>query len=232
MRKIELVEPPPEITVERPAAQQKPAPKDPPLTVVHLLIWIAGCALYLGVMRILLEPQQLAAGAGYLILRSASAGAGLGGLLLLPARRWRHTTFPRHPGEWILLAVGARFVLEVLTAALPLNANPALTAAVNACVLLPGALFLRGSHVWRAAFCLMVLAYALPPLADFSATLARWNLPAGWWQPYVAWIRTLVLMALLASAIAWDGRSGTRRPWSHWVGLAAWCWEGAISLRI
>ena len=217
--------------MERHAAAKKTPPRpDPPLGVAHLLIWTAGCAVYFAVMRALLPVERIDDEVGVLILDGFAKGAGLAGIGLLIGRRFRGMTFPRYAGEWLLVAVGARFLLESAAIALNLRASPALYAAINCCVLIPPALLLKASHIWRAVFCAMVIAYAILPLTNMLAVLAGINIPDTWHEGYVIRVREVIVVTMVAIVLVIEIRSKKRAPWTHWVGLFTWYFNSAWDL--
>jgi hypothetical protein len=88
-----------------------------PLGIRHLLLWVAGCAVTLGVYRLTSEGQELAPGdqafaAAWQMANSMAYGAALAGLAIIGWRRLRgDRRLPCLPGHWLL-------VLGAVTAAL------------------------------------------------------------------------------------------------------------------
>jgi hypothetical protein len=80
--------------------------------VAHLMAWVALAALYLGWRRFSLPPDiwKNLDVERFVTLAIASIGAGatLASFPLLISRRWKKLSFPVHPGEWLLLALGCR----------------------------------------------------------------------------------------------------------------------------
>jgi hypothetical protein len=92
----------------------------PRLGLIHLLMWTACVAVWLGLQRVVGQLFWNSAhpfGDSILkiadtVLTSLGNGAALGGLLLWVARRRRGLPFPKHPGEYLLVVLGLSEVLR------------------------------------------------------------------------------------------------------------------------
>lgn len=206
------------------------------LGIAHLLAWTACTAVYLGLTRSLhLGPAVPGSGAATPLwaLQGMGAGAALGGLLLLVARKLRGVPFPVHPGEMLLVVTGVSVVLAMVTSAVLLTAIVHVEAEVPAGLWFVGfslaeigcaALYL-GAAIrvrvlrWRLYFLVAAGAIGLRAVSLRGGSVLEvllFLLPA------------LALPVLLSVMVAADFIHRCRYPWTHWAGIAAALWLGVL----
>jgi hypothetical protein len=237
-------------------SEQPPAPPaDPsgeedrlPIGVVHLLVWTAGVAVYLGLGRaagqIYLDLSQPFGGASSAIATTLTAigyGAALGGLILWASRRRRGLAFPKHPGEYLLVVIALGQVLRFSYAfvARPVTPErlPLITALMFGYHVLEGLILLwpllavknRG---WRKFFGTLLGAQVL--LILLLATSRPEILLRA---PAVFDVLALGCVALTVAAdvillviVFKDYRKGNRYPWTHWLGVVVKLWIALLSI--
>ncbi len=122
-----------ELREDSPFPEMKPVPacpfshpRQPPLSIVHLMVWTALSATYLGYNKLIASESpeveadwyQLFCGAEA-VLYAPLCGAGLFGLALMA---WRHLTrgvrFPSQPGHWLMVFYGCGISIWMVAAAL------------------------------------------------------------------------------------------------------------------
>lgn len=226
------------------AAKPMAAMADPPLSILHLLIWVGIVAVLLGLWDLLDRLQPKSARLLIedwkklpisMILRTmsvAAAGAEIGGLLMFFARRRRGIVFPVQPGEWLLVMFGAADLFDLLY-------------YYSSLLRTDGTFY---THRWYEFHCLSehlayLLAFAVAAVACKAAGPWRWFfwiatiaalLSAGRallpifdeWQSiythhWLRWPAMAICAVVLAIAVGSDLRSRTRRGWVHWVGVLA-----------
>lgn len=164
----------------------------------------------------------------------------MAGLLLFVVRRFRGVSFPNHPGEYLLVMMGVRVVIEMGTMPLflllgslghaqHLGAVYTVVAwfglAVNAVVMiwtLIGVKILR----WRVFFLLIPVSAWLPKVIFWSGASA---LGMRYSQLVFPAARTVPLLAL-AVVLFKDHFDGQRYPWTHWFGVGVRLWLSAVML--
>ncbi len=215
------------------SAPPSPAGGQPPLGILHLLVWTLGSALMFSLLRqsdgAELRPVSWGRSLVYLFYGLVYGGA-LGSLLLPPWRWWRRgVPFPEAPGHWLLLTNG--LIALLLGLSLFLLPRPATTrvdlwlhaasTAAPAVLYLWGALAPRGGTAWALvlallgtlhllqALCLVLLAGTRPGGIElmaydlFRLLQSYGTLAAG----------LLVIVASLADVYRRVGRD-----WLHWAG--------------
>lgn len=250
--------------------QPEPAPTDSPektlrphsgrapprLGIVHLLVWTACVALYLGLTRMMTE-MIVAHTADYspapATLRGTLAGTfngigsgtALGGLLLFASRPSRGFRFPSHPGEylWVLLGLGVaiRLVGMSLTTVWYILAGGG--TALTTWVSWPFLLLSLVLHVaiwiwvlvrvkkrrWRVYFAILIASNVLyfAPVA-LLARLAPALVPA--LGSIVHIVLRLAVDTVLVVVLLKDLADAERYPWTHWLGAVTRLWFTAVSV--
>lgn len=225
-------------------------PRQPPLGIVHLMVWTALSATYLGFNQ-LLSPEAPGEGADwYELFRGAEAvlyapmcGAGLFGLVLMA---WRQLTrgvrFPSQPGHWLMVFYGCGVSIWMVGAALNTWLIPDLEwhdspGAEGVLVLylaqnlVSGILAgvatsrLKDKWYWRADLLMLsVVQFVVAALSLFLIvpSLDRFLLGV---SPGVALSLTVHLGGLTIGAVllviaACELARRVHRDWLHWVGVA------------
>ncbi|MEX0710806.1 MAG: hypothetical protein WD278_00565, partial [Pirellulales bacterium] len=75
--------------------------------MAHLLLWMAGCALFLSILRQLADVRPGPLGSVIVVAASLGPGAAWAGLLVLIGRWLRGSPWPVEPGHWLLAILGA-----------------------------------------------------------------------------------------------------------------------------
>lgn len=222
------------------------APGDVRFGMVHLVVWAAVCAVYLGIQRQLFLTGHVREFPTLVLaissLPALSHGAELGGLVLLATRRFRRLAFPTEPGEWLLTALGARlgiylFVVGAVRAIvgdLPtLWGLSYMYKPLGVLVFLVAARHVGTPPHWRRFLRLLVGIAAIESLT--SCFSYQWLILGG----DTAWrllgavagrLDPIVPSVFLAFVIRVDLREPVRKPWTHWVGVAAYLWNGLVSV--
>ena len=99
-----------------------PAPEEQPrnrLSIAHLMLWMLGTAIALGLYRLVAGQEQLArvtmAWNVYALVYALLAGPKIGGMFLAVGRRLAgRGGFPTQPGHWLLAIEGMSTVLVYL----------------------------------------------------------------------------------------------------------------------
>jgi len=224
----------------------------PRLGIVHLLVWTACVALYLGLARmmgdmILVHTPDYSPGP--LTLRSTlmgtfrgiGSGTALAGLLLFATRPSRGIRFPLHPGEylWVLLGFGVAIRLLSTTLAtvwyVLMSGSPAFTTWISWPLLLLSlvlhvaiwiwVLLRVKKRRWQVYFALLIASNVLyfAPVY-FLARLA----PA--LAPIAHVILRLAVDTVLVVVLLKDFADANRYPWTHWLGVVTRLWFTAVSV--
>lgn len=233
--------------VEGPGASAPPVPdsdgpEEPRLGILHFMVWTACVAAYLGLARVLTFPPSdripvpfMAAWA----MHATGAGAALGGLGLLAARRWRGLPFPVHPGEYLLVVLGFGSVLGLAA-----RATLRLALAREEAEFFNSGYFLLW-HLVDFAFPFVYALIFLWPLVRVKIPRWRWffgTLIAGHFirqlmfcgGPTLGNVASKVLFCgvvlLLVTVVLWDHFQGKRYPWTHWAGVFVSLWFDGLAI--
>jgi len=216
-----------------------PAPEQPRLGVMHLLIWSACVALDLGINQLFIKQVARFITTPLLALStlySLASGAALGGILLLASRRLRGLAFPRHPGECVLVALG-------------FGAAATLIMDIEAC--------LQAVHITEpdpVRFMMEVLISTSGIILGISYLVRVIRVEPRWWRLFFAAAGVVAAVSLflprtmyesrvfllwfllpqvfLFAALVADWRHGRRYPWTHWLGVAVNVWYGVVTLGL
>jgi hypothetical protein len=218
----------------------------PRLSIMHLLIWTALSAVFMGYFNLVmrLQPDSMPraitdwinspANFAFRTVGSMASGAELGGVLLFVARRWRGLRFPVQPGEWLLFMGGITSLLgmvsylSLMVTRETLGVGEFRTAAYSLIICLFGIaeymfpwLGCKDSRAWRwFFFTATVLAFLtlFMTLVGIAFRGALLQLP----QPgLIHWIAIGFAAVTFAIAVIGDLRRRTSRGWVHWVGVVA-----------
>jgi hypothetical protein len=229
---------------DRRAAKPAPAIAKPPLSVLHLLIWVGLVTVLFGLWNLLdrLQPERIqreisdwTKGPMSVVLRTmsvAAEGATIGGLLILVARRRRGIAFPIQPGQWLLVFFGLSDLIDLLF-------------CYSSLLTTDGTYHTRRWYEFHylSEHLEYVLAFGVVAVASKTAGPWRWFLwtatiaallSAGRavlpvfdeWQSiythqWVRWPSMAICAGMLAIAVGYDLRRRTSRGWVHWVGVLA-----------
>lgn len=212
-----------------PAVARKPLPTAPPQGVVHLLLWMACCALYLGIMRRQFEVEPGAVGLVMLAAFGLSTSLAWTGLAIFATRRLRGARWPIEPGEWLLAALGLQFALQWLIRLVDsrlVTSQQSLVEAVICCfLLLP--LLGRPARPWTMVFAVLIALMAMPLMA-MALSLPGWidvpprNVWAG-----LSLLRSAAIIVMVPLAAAVDRR---RYSWLHRLGLIVVVYDQVVQL--
>ena len=222
------------------------------LRITHLLAWTAATAVWLGVLQAQFamthRPRDIVMAS--LVAVAPIEGALLAGFLLF-IYRWRcGRGFARHPGDWLLVANGADLAVTVLTrlhsiAILAGWSRPHLSVLAGAAPMAAQILLyyvassrLKDSRLWRGVFRLLAalaafgLAYKL--IVQLGLTFLGYSIAFHNWLASmsifaVGYVPAIAAAGIVGYAAVVDRKAGIRRPWTHWVGIAAVIAWGALS---
>ena len=155
-------------------------------------------------------------------------GARLAGLVLLIARRRSGLSFPRHPGEWLWVAMACSLVvgtsadLGLFLAGRSLR-NPFLHAGCDlaACAIFLVARRFAGAARWQRFFSWVVIVNLARAAWWPFVHATRGRFFVMFWPLHTA-ITTLLPIVpgvVLAAVVFRERRHGPRYPWPHWVGV-------------
>jgi hypothetical protein len=217
----------------RTAAGLQTAPR---LSVRHLLLGVAGCAVAMAAVR-QLNPAPPGVW-GMLLASGYAAGCGAAwlGLGVWIARVARGAVWPVEPGHWLLVVLAVRLALDLaIRLWLPrafTSPQSVLDAAACGCLMLP--LLGRGlSAIWETGFYLLLAIQAAPLTV---AVLDGWLFwPPVWLSQSVAWVERsqswLVALVVFGCAL-FDLPQRRQRSWLHWTGLAVCFWMALFAILI
>jgi hypothetical protein len=208
------------------------------LGIVHLMMWAAATALYMGVQRLLIPPQfvtnlqgvQLAS----MVAEGIGGGAAIAGVLLALGRWFKHMAFPIHPGEWLWLVVGLKIIVSLAISAslLVLNylAFP-IVFGLSAILFLFGAVGSRRFALWRVFFLVACSVSAVQcglvlvkPGLFFSSA----GNPTSDLMRFTAlfFAEPMLPLAILIVPLWHDLKRRESLPWTHWAGMGAYVLHG------
>jgi hypothetical protein len=206
----------------------------PTLSIAHLLLWTAACALFFSVVRTLAQAPPGGLGTVLVALDGLGVGAAWAGLCLFVTRRIRGVDWQIEPGEWLLALVGARLAAETLLRLTIANQLVSPRPVVDALTALLAVVPVFGRYLpacWKAVFYLLVALYGLPLAASCLDAWLELSLGAADEVIERAAAESSSLAALLVlPAVYCDWRVGCRRGWLHWVGLAVVWWLPLVYL--
>lgn len=229
------MDPPEPILTPPVLAEQEDEPR---LGIIHLLVWTACVAMYLGLLRGLEQPGTGEFPEGYWVfncLAGIGSGTALGGLVLWIARRYRGLRFPNHPGEYLWIALGIlgvfgmvhRAALQLLDQTLfAFEMLQLLYFAVSAIVFLVAAIRVKTGR-WRFIFFVVVTVDAVMCLIVL-VTVVLWQSDDMFLWTVLSPARFLVVNVMLLVVVLMDLFQHRRYPWSHWVGPAIQLWYFVI----
>ena len=214
-----------------PAIDRQRSPAAPPLGVVHLLLWMACCALYLGIMRRQFDVEPGALGLVMLAAFGLSTSLAWTGLAIFATRRLRGARWPIEPGEWLLAALGLQFTLAWLIRLVDsrlITSQQSVVEAVICCfLLLP--LLGRPARPWTIVFALLITLMAMP-LVVMALSLLGWiDVPRrGLWEG-ITLLRSAATIGIVPLAAAIDRR---RHSWLHRLGLIVFVYDRIVRLVV
>lgn len=205
------------------------------LGIIHLLVWMACVAFYLGVFKGLLAAIPYLAGRPTitmipLYLQGMGSGTALAGLLLYFARSCRRVPFPTYPGEYLLVALGCAAVL-----------NLAFYWALGRAYRHEADTGDFPLFWWKACYCALLAAKMVVFVAaGVKVKVERWRLLllfapfpifAGRLNSYVGTgldpqAFPLLLDGVLVVVLVMDLVQRRRYPWTHWLGAGVQLWFG------
>jgi hypothetical protein len=221
-------------------------PPDPQLSIAHLMIWTALSGAMMAFYNLIMSVQRTASGSednwmnspiGFALrtVWAMAAGANLGGVLLLFARRWRGQAFPAQPGEWLIVMQGIGCIfgmllnlgnsvigyLELLKLTWVYLVLHLIGQLVNIVEYLLPAFLCKDNGAWRRFFWVATIVAFLSAGVALVSILAhdlffRVN-EAG----LVRWIPLGICAVAFLLAVVNDLRRRIQRGWVHWVGVVA-----------
>ena len=215
-----------------------PFAEPPRLGIIHLLVWTACVAFYLGIIRsfwLLLPGGSETSGALiFANLFGMANGTALGGLVLFAARRYRRIRFPVHPGEVLLVALGVSTVLGLILYVpflLYVSINfHSLSLKGRTADLAP---LLLLNMFGNAAIFLVSMAFTnVPRWRGFFITVAAFSVICGCIggpMNAVLLFPVLGMMSPIAGLVLCfvvflDVTQRIKYPWTHWVGVGIAIW--------
>ena len=224
----------PEAEPHAPAAEPD-APLAGRLRIAHLLVLTTCTAAYLGLQqefeaaRELSFPEGTRSSAVRMTHEAMGVGAALTGLLLFVVRRMRRTAFPKHPGEFLILALGVAVLANLafqMAAILSLSEGATYTSSnwrrvfLTTGQLISGIILLLAAsrtRYWRWRVVLFWLAavnalYCLAMSLEFFALLDFLS------------ILSVLGSLLLLCVFLMDLVQRVPYPWTHWFGVATKLW--------
>jgi hypothetical protein len=203
-----------------------PAPPPRP-GIGHLMLWVACCALFMGLVRPGVQAPPGAVGLAVLAAVGLSASLGWAGLAIVATRCLR-TRWPIQPGEWLLAALGVRLGLEALAVLLEAHRfvhSPQLVVESLVCCFLVLPLFGKLPRTWIIVFIVMILITAVPLVTAVLALVGWFDLPPAFVQTGMAGTQSPVTLLVVLLAMGIDHRQGNQYGWLHWLGLATLSWH-------
>lgn len=222
------------------------APEPPRLSILHLLVWTACVAFYLGMARFIyvdlgaLGEQW----SGLWGLSGIGQGTALAGLLLWAARRWRRIPFPVHPGEYLVVAFGVATLLHLVQlgcfpwmqlANAEGDARPVfyVTSALSVITyLVMGVIYVIAIvrikvRRWRVYFALAIVV----AVNTWLATIAGSRLfgPVGVFMIQALRVTDVIVLLIVAGM---DLRRRVRYPWTHWLGVVLRFWYAGVTIAM
>lgn len=217
------------------AIRSEKPPAEPRLSIVHLMVATVCIAFYAGLMRVSINRPRESGSANQVMIAamdSVGEGLALAGLLLVLARRRRGLPFPRHPGEYLVVVMGAQGVLALLW----------------------GAIFLLGDALDRQPWAMIQAFYlvrtvTLAPVYIYSIAavkVRRWRvffacglvvlvlrIGVGYevfFPPTVSQFLPFAPDAVLVIVVTMDLAQRRTYPWTHWLGVVTKLWLQAVFL--
>jgi len=227
-----------------PGSQFKSDPEQPPLGIIHLMLWTACAAVCFSLASAFdleFEPTDGVEGIVLPVAHGVGTSAALAGLLLAAARRRRGLPYPGQPGETLLLLLGVGAAMSMIQGVLlyaqggPYMGSQGVLYSGFMCFHL---LFLAVIYViaavrtkvprWRWFFAARIVA---PVLCTVLPT-ALFRFSTIHWYTILSCSPHVLLAAFLIGIAAKDFRehvSGrVRYRWTHWLGIAVQLWSSAV----
>lgn len=220
---------------------------EPRFGTVHLVVWSIVTALYVGALEAMSPydlvkwhgPAQRFLHAAYRSLGWPSGGATLAGLLLLVHRRRSGLPFPRHPGEWLWVAMGGTLLirLSAMVGAFIVSPGASLHSVCACCYLAACILFLAvrrhaGTAGWRC-FCSWVIGINLAQ----ATWWAFWKTMRGsrFVDPAMLYLVVNSLLPIvpgvILAVVVFRGRKlRGELPWPHWAGAGLYLYGWLLNL--
>jgi hypothetical protein len=226
--------------------------REPPrLGIAHLFVWIAASAICLAGARQYSEAVgQQRLNAITTVLWSFDApfrGACLAGLALFLYRCVRGAGFARQPGEWLLIIYGAAVTIWLVfqlamghtsrgdnnrSLAVVLGLMAMVTYVVEAALFAVAARRVKAWPAWQVAFWLLFAIQIIRAAQPFLTGIL-WSVVGGLSIFSIVgftYLPSVVASVVLIIATLVDWPASRRRPWTHWVGIAAGVASGMTSL--
>jgi hypothetical protein len=221
-------------------------PREPRLSIMHLMIWTATSAAMMAFFNLWTSLQSSSARASVAeslkspvmmtmqTLWAMGTGAYLGGVLMFISRRLRGMRFPVQPGEWLMVTFGIGNLVN-LTVYLALMAMDnrdqstfggfiifhSVRQLVHTAEFLMPAVMCKDSVAWRAFFW-VATAVSLLALGLVLVGIVDEMSFFRFFQPGIFRGVTLGICALIfALAVIGDLLRRTNRAWVHWVGVVS-----------
>jgi hypothetical protein len=217
------------------AGTKRSCPTPPRLGTVHLLIWTACCAAFLGAARSLAQRPAGVMGAAFLVVVAMGAGLAWAGLVITLSRAARGRLWPIEPGQWLLATLGvleAAELFALLGATYGMRNQQAVVLAVSACAFVWPTLSRRLEPRWKWLFAAACVLFALPLLVSLLA--AQVDLPPAALRTVGQLTPRRLTAALAVAAVVLaalePGRRG--RGWLHWVGVGTGVWLAGVSFAV
>ena len=232
-------------------ATPRPRPKvhhsivdvDPPrFSIAHLMLWIACTALYLSIIRILVQSGPGLAelplvSIVLLLLHAIGAGAAGAGTLVFLVRRLRRVNWPIEPGEWLLFIVGTQLPLDLLALYLIISLDEIFSSthyvswALSCGVLIFPTFSRKLPNRWRALFCLLILIYSWPLVVTCGQMWFGWEFSGvSGMTTFIARNKYWLAMLLVVVLVVWDKSQHVRYGWLGWTGVALWFYEPTLRI--
>ncbi len=200
-----------------------PIVERPRLRIAHLMFWTACVAVYLSMIRMLqeIDPDTSTVFRNVWMLYGLGAGTGLAGLLVGVAWRFRGMPFPVTGGEYVLVMTGIGPLVSLAAMAAYRYLDPSLsmfgfiamaTGVLCASIWCWAAIRTRVRR-WRVYFVLE----AISDLVGQTCLAAAMHAMLG---------QNVFFLLLLVYVAARDWLEHWRKPWTHWLGVAAQLWFG------
>lgn len=210
----------------------------PSLSIAHLLLWTGCCALFVALTRNLTARQPGSLGGILLMLLALGNGTAATGLSITLTRSFRGAPWPVEPGQWLLAALGAVAIVEMLVEGASgtwVQHPQRIVEAVAACAFAIPLFSKRLASSWKWLFAAISVLHAFPLLvavSDAPHVLAQTLV-------YLTSSRLAAATAIGAVALAVSertypaataDRAAIKRCWLHWAGLMTAVWLAALSL--
>ena len=199
------------------------AEKPPGFSLVHLLLWIACCGVYLGVVRQLAVARPGVIGMTLATLSALIDGTALAGLAIFITRRVRRVRWTIEPGEWLLAIFGSILLVNMMlrTVLAQVIEHPGAVGAAVTCVLMVVPMFSRTlPALWKGIFGIFCAWHSIAVvhmcLSIFINDQVQMLESAAL---FTQRFQNVVSAVLIGIAALRDEPTDPPRGWLHWVGI-------------